>query len=600
MNPSDRAAAADPSSAPEVGRAFDDMLARAAAGKPVRAEDYVVGDPRTIHADYLLDLVYAEYVARSETGVPPAVTELVNRFPQIADGIRRQIELHEALDTDVTADHCRAPDAEDGDPEAIGRYRVVTKLGTGGQGTVYRGVHPDLRRDVVIKVAARAGGGALGAEARVLAALDHPGLARVYDLDTHDGRPFAVVEYVPGRPLDVAAAAESIDPTRAARLVAEAANAVAYAHRHGVVHRDLKPQNIMLDDTGRVRVIDFGLACLFAPADEPTDAGLVAGTLRYMAPEQAQGDAAAIGPRTDVFGLGGVLYFLLTGAPPYPADERAGLLARAGRGDWDRAKLDAAPIPARLRAVCARALAPDPSDRYPNADALAAALRGATRSPRRAVVVGLFVVALIAVGIGAWANRKAGRGPPEPVTPAATVSVPPQPALEARVWNGSRYRNAISALPLDAGARLRYEADAPADRHLTLFAVEPTGEVRALTATAPRGEPGRIGYPENLHESSALTPPAGTVAVLLCGRSSGPVDVNEVRAALGSNPWPVLPRRSLVVVERDQVEVITGRGVGPPVGQPDPEGEVFRRLDTARAKLRPTCDVLAGLAFSFE
>lgn len=595
--------------------ALVEMLSRSRSGHPVCAEDFCSGSDGAADPEQVLDMVYAEYLVRCETGAPPAVSELAARFPHLADRIRRQIEVHEALEGDDGAVAGAAPlsPAAAPVPGAIGRYRVVTQLGEGGQGTVYRGFHPDLGRDVVLKVSRRAVRpgevDALRAEARALAALDHPGLARVYDFDADAGRPFAVLEFVDGRTLDVVRAADPLAPDRAAGIVAAAADAVGYANGRGVVHRDLKPQNVMVDSADRVRVIDFGLAHLLGDAGTAAD-GSISGTLLYMAPEQARGESAAFGPHTDVFGLGGILYFLLTGKSPYDGGTKAELLARAARGDWDRARLAGAPVPARLRAVCAKALAPDPGDRYPTAGAFAAALRAAVAPPRRVLFAGVAGAAVLALALAVWG---ATRKPDKPVPPApgsqasdqaepAPPPVPPQPNLQVRVWSerDGRYRDAARALPLATGEKVRFEADAPAGRHLALFAAEPGGEVRALTASPPRAEPGTIGYPLDPGQNAPLTPPKGTVVVLLCGRAGEPVSHDEVRAALGADPWPTLPPRSLLLIEREKVEVFGGRGVGPPEGQPDPEGAALRRLSAARAKLKDRYDVLAGAAFSFK
>jgi serine/threonine protein kinase len=198
---------------------------------------------------------------------------------------------------------------------------VIAPLDAGGQGLVYRGLHPTLGRDVVIKLSRAAGGPAdrdrLQEEGRILADLEHPNLARVYDLDVHDGRAFLVMEYVRGPHLEQFARQRPPSPRQAAALVAPVAQALAAAHRRGVVHRDVKPKNILIDEAGRPRLIDFGLARLEdAWHQAPSEEGEVAGTLAYMPPEQAR-DAAEVGPRSDVFSLGGVLYFLLTGKPLY-------------------------------------------------------------------------------------------------------------------------------------------------------------------------------------------------------------------------------------------------------------------------------------------
>src|SRR4029077_5316076 len=136
-------------------------------------------------------------------------------------------------------------------------------------------------------------------EGRLLAQCDHPNLVRVVDLDVHEGRPFVVMEHVPGLPLEKFALEHRPGPRQAARLVAELARAVAYLHARRIVHQDIKPQNALVDDQGRPRLIDFGLARrMSAWSDDPAD--WVGGTAGYMSPEQARGCAEQIGTRTDV------------------------------------------------------------------------------------------------------------------------------------------------------------------------------------------------------------------------------------------------------------------------------------------------------------
>ncbi|MCE9530507.1 MAG: serine/threonine protein kinase [Planctomycetes bacterium] len=590
-----------------VSRAFEDMTTRARSGQPVRANDYF--DPTAASSDpeRVVDLVYGEYLARRESNTPASIAELVARFPYLAEQIRRQLQLHETLEAaadTMSVDSQPATRSPTHVPLYVGRYRIITELGAGGQGTVYRGFHSELGRDVVIKVAKRSVAPGevdrLRMEAQVLASLDYPGLARVYDFDTHEGKPFLVMEFVGGKSLDAAAASQSISPKRAVEIVTLAAKAVGFAHGRGIVHRDLKPQNILLEETGHVRVIDFGLATLITPADDLISSERsITGTIRYMAPEQARGDIAAIGPWTDVFGLGGVLYFLLTGSSPYSGGKNlSDTIGLPSRGEWDRAKLQAAPVPSRIRAVCAKALSVKPADRYPNADALAAALRRATTRPRWQLIAAVLFV------FAAFGMREVVRKPDNsiPVVPSPFVQeIPAQPEFKVRVWSEQqeRYRDIIYQLPLLTGQGIRIEVAAPTDRHLGLFAVDASGEVRLLTETNPRKEAGTIAYPENPSAKSELKEPAGTVVLLLVGRAGSAVSLEEVRAALGADPWPKLPKSSMVVIEREKVAVAgTGRGVGPTAQQADPEGDVLRRLNAARAQLSQTCDVIAGAAFS--
>lgn len=259
-----------------------------------------------------------------------------------------------------------------------GRYEILERLGEGGMGAVYLARDRELARDVALKVLRTpepdAGERArLLREARILASLEHPGIVPVHDAGVlSDGRVFYVMKRVRGERLD--------DYARGARARAEllrvfrqVCEAVAFAHAAGVVHRDLKPQNVMLGAFGEVLVLDWGVAKVRgeAASREPSPArraapgtvrdesntapGTVVGTPGYMAPEQLTGDAT-LDERVDVYGLGGILHFLLTGSHPEPA------------GGDDRV----AELPAALRAIRERARAADPAHRYSSASELAA------------------------------------------------------------------------------------------------------------------------------------------------------------------------------------------------------------------------------------
>jgi serine/threonine protein kinase len=252
---------------------------------------------------------------------------------------------------------------------ATGRYTIEEEIGRGGMGIVHRARDAELGRDVALKVL-RTGGFDLARrlhrEARVLASLEHPGMIPVHDVGVlADGRPFYVMKLVRGQRLDEWAAE---GPALAARLRAfeRICETVAFAHAHGVVHRDLKPGNVMLGEFGEVLVMDWGVAKVLADsapdvpvADLPgveTAAGTVLGTAGYMAPEQAAGDPRAVDARTDVYALGGVLHFLVAGWPPTAGALPAG-------------------TPRPLAAIIQRCLAAARSDRYASVMEVAADVR---------------------------------------------------------------------------------------------------------------------------------------------------------------------------------------------------------------------------------
>ena len=265
------------------------------------------------------------------------------------------------------------------------RYTREGLLGKGGMGIVYMAQDHRLGRVVALKEAARGGETAarLAREARVTAGLEHPGIVTVHDTGvTEDGRPFYTMRLVRGRPLSSVLGERRtlVERQSLVRHYLDACNALGYAHAQGVVHRDVKPANIMVGGFGETQVVDWGLAArIGAPGGTGDDAGpedatrtrtgAVLGTPAYMSPEQARGEF--VGAQADVWSLGAVLYELLSGEPPRGKGTSDEVLARARTGtqSWLRTPPDA---PAELVAITERALAPDPAARYPDAGALAA------------------------------------------------------------------------------------------------------------------------------------------------------------------------------------------------------------------------------------
>ncbi len=286
--------------------------------------------PHLLQECLLLDLDYR--IRRGET---PEFQEYERKHPQLQGMIRpmrgkweeAKARLQSRAQTRaMTAVYPPQEAAGDKNPKKIRRYVIVDKLPRSGQAELYRAVDPELRREVLIKwYFHRAGGADAGArafqnEASVLAQLNHPNLARIFGLDRFHGRPFLVMEYITGMNLRQYASARPLGPRRIARLVAQVARAVAFAHDRAIYHYDIKPENILVDRSGRAKLIDFGLAHIRSAWDEQRGAeGEVFGTPGYMPPEQANAQPERLGPASDTFALGGVFYFLLTGKDPFAA-----------------------------------------------------------------------------------------------------------------------------------------------------------------------------------------------------------------------------------------------------------------------------------------
>ena len=269
-------------------------------------------------------------------------------------------------------------------------------------------------------------------ESRLAARLSHPNVVAVYDAGEEDGRPYIVMEYVEGETVaDVLRRRGSLPPEEAVEIAAQVCAGLAHAHAHGLVHRDVKPQNLLVARDGRVKIADFGVA-RGDDASKLTQAGTVLGTAAYLSPEQAAG--AEVGPRSDLYSVGAVLYELLSGATPYRFESLAGLAA-------PRKPPPPLPphVPPTLADVVARCLAPDPNDRPASAAELERDLRRAlepsseaptvrivrTRRRLRPAIVVVILAAAIALAAGVvLASRGRGCSPPAPPIAHCEIALP--------------------------------------------------------------------------------------------------------------------------------------------------------------------------------
>jgi WD40 repeat protein len=306
-------------------------------------------------------------------------------------------------------------------PSRIGQYALIHELGHGGMGVVYLAEQAGLRRPVALKVI-RHGINATTEEvarfrdeAEAVARLQHPNIVQIHEVGGQDGVYYLALEYVDGGSLDRRLAGTPQEPAAAARLVETLARAVHHAHQRGILHRDLKPANILLSGEPAVpKITDFGLAKRLEPGDARTQSGLVLGTPSYIAPEQASGRPGQVGPSADVYGLGAILYEMLTGRPPFKGATALSTLEQVASQEPVPPSRFHRQIPRDLETICLKCLEKPPGRRYATAEALADDLhRFLSGRP------------ILARPIGAWGRawKWARRRPYEAGLAAAVVAV---------------------------------------------------------------------------------------------------------------------------------------------------------------------------------
>jgi serine/threonine-protein kinase len=259
----------------------------------------------------------------------------------------------------------------------IGRYEIKAELGRGGMATVYRAYDSSFDREVAIKVLPREFLhnpqflDRFQREIKTIAQLEHPAIVPVYDVGEHDGVPYFVMRFMPGGSLSdmIKKGRFSLEDT--ARITERLASSLSYAHRKGIIHRDLKPDNILFNEDGYPFISDFGIAKFAAAQTNLTGSGII-GTPAYMSPEQATGDALDL--RSDVYGLGVIIYHMLTGKQPYNADTPMGVAIKHVTDPVPDILLAASDLPEELSEVMKKVLAKDREERYPTAIEFARAL----------------------------------------------------------------------------------------------------------------------------------------------------------------------------------------------------------------------------------
>ncbi|MFG0318906.1 MAG: serine/threonine-protein kinase, partial [Planctomycetota bacterium JB042] len=352
----------------------------------------------------LLRELMEECLDRVETDGLAVIDDVCDRHPEIATDLRRR--LKQLFDLGLLGESPAASEREF--PERLGDFRLLRCLGGGGMGVVYLAEQESLGRRVALKLVRPEHLYFPGArerfrrEAEAVARLKHPGIVAIHAVGEENGLPFFAMERVEGASLAevircvvesgrrsrgkdlanaiAAASGSEVDPTVGAfagtwseamlRIARDVARALDHAHKQGVLHRDVKPSNVMITPAGRVLLLDFGLASL-GDAEPITRSGSALGSMAYMAPEQVRGEAERVDERTDVYALGVTLYELLALARPYPENDVTQLQLRIVSGDAPSLRRRAPDVPWDAETVCLKAMDPAPERRYASAAAFA-------------------------------------------------------------------------------------------------------------------------------------------------------------------------------------------------------------------------------------
>ena len=371
------------------------------AGEEPRIEDVLSAAVPGDRQNLLRELLALEIELRRDQGENPSTSEYKERFPDlvaVVESTFRDPELGgdpdnathgstpstlEEIDYGETFDFGgRSASGSNGprcptEGEKIGDYLLIKEIARGGMGVVYEAEQVSLGRKVALKMILTGAMASLTErerfrrEARLAAKLNHRNIVPIVSVHDQDGILFFTMKLIDGGSLAQCASRFRDDPRSIARLIKTLAGAVHHAHRQGFIHCDLKPSNILIDQDGEPQITDFGLARLASEDSSLTATGAILGTPSYMAPEQASGQRKSIGPATDVYGLGAILYELLTGRPPFRTGSMMETVVQVLERDPVSPREIRPEIPRELEIICLKCLEKMPQERYPSAQALA-------------------------------------------------------------------------------------------------------------------------------------------------------------------------------------------------------------------------------------
>ncbi|MGP0063503.1 MAG: protein kinase domain-containing protein [Isosphaeraceae bacterium] len=473
----------------QIDAACDRFEAAHHAGESPDLAVYLSEVPTVARLPLFRNLLGLDIEYRQRRGEQPDLQTYRERFPELADAIdsvfqsrldsqpttRRRMQRDRAIDGtgDTRPAEAGRDDREEVEPRgglefdafeelSSAGYDVTRLLGRGGMGVVYQARQISLNRDVAIKLI-RTGSFASEAEvlrfqneAEAVAQLDHPHIVPIYEVGRQRRHHFFSMKLIAGTSLDKRLEAFVADPCATARLVAIAAEAIHHAHQRGILHRDLKPANILVDEQGEPHVTDFGLAKRIDADFEMTHSNALIGTPSYMAPEQASRDRGALSTATDVYGLGTILYALLTGRAPFSGTTLIETLDKVRSQSPEPPSKRNPRVPRDLEVICQKCLEKEPGRRYPSALALADDLNRWQRGePIQARPVGM------AVRSAMWCRRN-----PALASAAALLLLSMAVGFAGVAWQWRKAeRNLAAAETLFelVGRRLLAQADAEHD-----------------------------------------------------------------------------------------------------------------------------------------